>query len=419
MSGLALGRELALRGREFAVFEAESQPGGVIRSERRDGFLLDWGPQRVRLTTSFSALVDDLGLQDELLLAPPDLDFFIFRDARLRPVPLSLRGFLASDAASLGGRLRVLLEPLTAGPRDDESVAAFFTRKVGREVYQHVVGPLYGGLYGSDPGDMVVGLSLGRLLRDMGIRRSLLRPLLARGGGLRQPPACSFVEGMQTLPNALARALGDRVRLSTPVRTIEREGGGWRVVLDRESLPAEHVVVAAPAPAAATLLRRVAPEAASRIATLRYNPLAVVALRSETPLRGLGFQLSLAESRPLRGVTFNHSLFGEGGTNRRGSGRADRTGLYTAYLGGSSHSDIVAVDDHSLGELAAAEFRRCTGFPAESIAAVRQVMPAWDRSWSALENLRLPRGLHAAANWESRPGLAGRLAQARLLAESL
>ncbi len=419
ITGLALGRELALRNREFVVLEAADEPGGVIRSERKDGLLLDWGPQRARLSDLFAGLTHDLDLGDQLLLAPLDLDFFICRDARLRRVPLSLGGFLASDAVSWRGRLRTLLEPFTAGPRDDESVAGFFTRKLGREVYEHVVGPLYGGLYGSDPKDMVVGLSLGRLLRAMGTRRSLLRPFLSRGGRLRPPPACSFADGMQTLPFTLAGTLGDRIRLSTPVRAIEPRRGGWNVVLDSESLAAEHVVLTVPARAAAALLGQVAPEAASRIASLRYNPLAVVCLRSETSLRGLGFQMSLAESRPLRGVTFNHSLFGAGGTTPRGRGRADRTGLYTAYLGGSTHGRAVGSDDHSLGELAAAEFHRCTGFEAQPVAVARQSMPAWDRSWSALEGLRLPTGIHVAANWESRPGLAGRLAQTRSLAADL
>jgi hypothetical protein len=33
--------------------------------------------------------------------------------------------------------------------------------------------------------------------------------------------------------------------------------------------------------------------------------------------------------------------------------------------------------------------------------------------------MTLPAGLHLAANWESRPGIPGRLAQARRLAERL
>lgn len=426
MSGLALGRELVRRGRECVVLEAEDRPGGIVRSERAEGLLLENGPQRARLTAPFAALVDELGLGESLILAPEDLDFFIYRDGRLRRVPLSMRGLLRSDVVSWRGRLRAVLEPLTPGPRNDERVAEFFSRKLGRELYEHVVGPLYGGLYGTDPRDMVLGLSLGGLLRDMGIGRSLLLSRLRRRG-VRPPPACSFADGMESLPHALARALGDRVRLNAPVRAVEPRAGEWSVVLDDETLPVEQVVLAVPAPVAARLLAVVAPDAASRIGRLRYNPLAVVHLRADTALRGIGFQVSLAEPRPLKGVTFAHCLFGGK------DGRDDRTGVYTAYLAHPAHLYTAATgarDDtatrqaersgfrtrEALAELAAAEFERCTGWAAEALGVARASMPAWDTSWSALQGLRLPPGMHVTANWESRPGLTGRFARARALA---
>jgi oxygen-dependent protoporphyrinogen oxidase len=46
-------------------------------------------------------------------------------------------------------------------------------------------------------------------------------------------------------------------------------------------------------------------------------------------------------------------------------------------------------------------------------------MPAWDLSWQALDGLDLPAGLHLAANWWSRPGLPGRLAEAERMARKL
>ena len=412
MSGLALGRELVRKGRECVVLEAEDRPGGVVQSVRADGLLLENGPQRARLTGLFASLVDELGLRESLILAPEDLDFLIYRDGGLRRVPLSVRGLLGSDVISWRGKLRALLEPLTPGARNDERVAGFFSRKLGRELYEHVVGPLYGGLYGTDPADMVVGRSLVGLLHDMGIGRSLVLPRLLPRRSPRPPWPCSFVDGMETLPRALARALGERVRLRSPVRAIEAREGGWSVVLDDDSLCAEQVVLAVPASAAARLLREIAPDAASRVGRLRYNPLAVVHLSADTPLRGMGFQVSLAEPRPLKGVTFAHSLFGGA------EGRGDRSGVYTAYLAGPAHARTRRREDgvNALGELAAAEFERCTGYGAEPIAVARPAMPAWDTSWSALQGLRLPPGIHVTANWESRPGLAGRFARARALA---
>lgn len=406
ISGLALGRELAARGREFVVLEAGDRVGGVIRSREVDGHLLDWGPQRTRLTRAMRALVDEVGLGPQVVSAPSGLDLFVYRHGRLRRVPFSAGAFLRSDVVGPGAKLRAALEPLTAGADPTESVATYFTRKVGRELYETLVGPLYGGLYGSDPRDMVVGLSLGHVLEEFGVGRSLVMKLMRGGGRIVPPPACSFTRGMAALPEAVAAALGGRVRRSARVEALRPNGGGWDVHTSAGSFHATDVVLCVPAPQAAALLEPVAADAARRVASLRYNPLGVVHLRAETTLKGMGFQVSFAEPLALRGVTYNDSLFA-------------RKNVYTAYLGGGVRPEVAALDDRALGRLAVDEFRLCTGFDAEPIAVAQERMPAWDRTWSALAGLGLPPGLHLDANWESRPGLPGRLARARTVAERL
>ena len=62
-----------------------------------------------------------------------------------------------------------------------------------RRLAERRVGPLSGGLYDSDPANMVVGLSLAHVLREFGVQRSFLLPLLRRGGSIQAPRACSFV----------------------------------------------------------------------------------------------------------------------------------------------------------------------------------------------------------------------------------
>jgi oxygen-dependent protoporphyrinogen oxidase len=406
ISGLALGRELAARGREFVLLEASARVGGVIRSARVDGHLLDWGPQRARLTRSMRELIAQVGLADEVVTARPGLDLFVYRRGGLRRVPFSVGAFLASDVVSAAAKARAALEPMTGGADPAESVAAYFTRKLGRELYETLVGPLYGGLYGSDPADMVVGLSLLHVLREFGVGRSLVMKLLAGGGRITPPPACSFRGGMGALPQALGESLGGSVHTGTPVEGLQRDGAGWRVVTPTGTLDAAAVVLAVPAAAAARLLEPHAPEPARRIASLRYNPLGVVHLHADTDLEGMGFQVSFAEPLALRGVTYNDSLFG-------------RAGVYTAYLGGGVRPEVVRLGDDALARLAVDEFRVCTGHESRPLAVEREQMPAWDRSWSALSGLALPSGIHVTANWESRPGLPGRLARARALAVQL
>ncbi|RJQ40808.1 MAG: protoporphyrinogen oxidase [Dehalococcoidia bacterium] len=407
ITGLTLGWELARRGAEFVVLEGSARPGGVIRSAEVEGRILDWGPQRARLTRGVARLVREVGLVDQVVEAPGGLDLFVFRGGRLRKVPFSASDFLASDVVSLGAKLRLALEPFTAGADPDERVARYFTRKVGKELYETLIAPLYGGLYGSDPADMRVGLSLIHVLREFGVRRSLILPLLRRGGRVDPPPACTFRDGMHALPRAVAAALGDRLRLEAPVRALRPSGSGWRVELDDGALEAGAVVLSVPAPVASRLLAGVAPEASRAVGSLRYNPLAVVHLDADTGLRGLGFQVAFTEpGLQLRGVTYNDALFG-------------RRNLYTAYLGGARHPEVAEMGADALAARAVEEFRLCTGYEARPLAVEHERMPAWDVTWGALQGLTLPAGLHLAANWWSRPGLPGRLAEAERVARTL
>jgi len=405
ITGLALAHELARRGLDFVVLEAAPEAGGVMRSLRAGGQVLEMGPQRTRLTAHLSELIDEFDLRDELLLAPPGLPLFVFRNGRLRRVPFSLGEAIRTDLISWTGKLRVLLEPLTRGERTDESVADFLVRKFGWEPYQAMLGPLYGGLYASDPKDMLMRLTLRQALQHFGVRGSLLRAMAGRSG--EDPaPACSFRGGMRALTDALHRRYRDRVRLNTPVLGAAWDGD--RIVLDLggDRLVCDELVLTSPADVTAGILNELAPDAAGRLARLTYNPLAVVHLRSDAALHGMGYQVAFGERLETRGVTFNASLF-------------DRQGIYTAYLGGAKNPAFVRLPDIRIGAVAAAEFEHATGSAADVVHVARVRMPAWDRSWTALEGITLPAHVHLASNYESRAGVPGRLLRARQLAARL
>ncbi len=408
ITGLATGWELQRRGVDVVVLEASDRPGGVMRSDVVDGRVLDWGPQRVRLTPHFRRFVEEVGLEDELIAAPPGLDLHIYRGGRLRRVPFSLAAFLTSDVVSPAGKARAVLEVVSREGRADEAVSDFFIRKFGREVYETLVGPLYGGLYASDPADMRVGLSLAHTLREFGVGRSLLLPLLRRGGRIAPPPACSFRQGMQALPDAVGRALGDDLRTNTGVEELTPSSEGWTVRTSTgETLAARRVVLATPAPVTARLLSGPAPETASVIGGLRYNSLGVVHLDAATELRGIGFKVAFSEpGLALTGVTFSSELFG-------------RRDLYTAYLGGARHPEVASWEDEELGRRAVEDFRATTGYDARVLSVSRERVPAWDVTWEGLADIRLPDGIEVAGNWWSRPGILGRLAEASRLADRL
>jgi oxygen-dependent protoporphyrinogen oxidase len=411
ITGLALTHSLAEQGIDSVAFEAADEPGGVISSRTVDGHVLEVGPQRMRKTPGVTTLAEAAGVADDILEAE-DGDLSVYAGGGLGEGPLSLRGFLRTDLLSWRGKLRLLAEPLTHPGHPAETVEEVFTRKFGREAYERFAGPLYGGIYGSDPAEMPAAFALEGLLEREQEEGSLLRAFQKRLAGGGTAPPISFRRGNQQLPSALATTYSDRVELGTPVTDIYPAAGlsdadGYVLETPGENHQVDVAVLTTPASTTAELLGDTVPSA-SRLGDLRYNPLAMVFMESPYDGDGKGYQVGYDEDLHTLGVTFNHSLF-------------DREGLYTAFLGGMHDPELVEAGDERLASIATREFERVTGAAASPVEVARldPGFPAWDESWWSIAELSLPPNLFLATNYTERMGIPSRVREARELAEQL
>lgn len=414
ITGLSLAHYLRERGVEPVIFEKSPEPGGVIRSQQTEGGVLELGPQRVRLTPEIESLARALSIRDEVMVADRQ-PLYVYSDNALRPAPLSLRSAFTTDLLGWRDKLRVLMEPLTAAPDPSETVESMVTRKLGRAVYTDFLGPLYGGIYASDPGEMPIEHSLLRLLRERGVRRSLLAALAKKavgnavgGGGL--PPPATFRDGLQSLPEALYSANEDCIHPDTPVDGLEDRGSGYALVHQDGEATVDAVALTTPAYVTADLLGKIDPASAGALGELNYNSLAVVHLRGDCALDGMGYQVGFREDLRTLGVTWNASLFPE---------VSPRT--YTCYLGGMRDPGALDLGDDELRLTAAREFRMATGCRAEPVNVERleRAVPAYDGSWSALERVKTPEDIHLCANYAGRLGITARVREAKSLAVDL
>ena len=408
VTGLSLTHALAGRGVDVVTFEATDEAGGVVRSREVDGRVVELGPQRLRLTDGLRTMVADLGVADEVVTADDDLPLYVYADGRLREVPRSLSAFVRTDLLSWPQKLRLLGEPLT-GPIDEaESAEAAFVRKFGAGAYANLVGPIFGGTYGSDPARMPAKYALKPLMRLEARDGSLLGPALSRLVFSRSetPPPATFRTGLQRLPEALAEAHADAIRFETPVVAVEAaDGEGFVLRSDDGETGVDRVVLTTPAPAAADVVEGMAPESAAALRELDYNPLVLVHLESDADAEGFGYQVRRSEPMRTLGVTWNASLF-------------DRDGVYTVFMGGMHDPGAVERSDAELGETAVREFERVMGESAEvlNVAKIPDAFPAWDESWAARERIDLPEGVTLATNYVGRMGLPSRVREANRLA---
>ena len=406
ITGLALTHYLREHGVDVLTLEAREEAGGVIQSRERGGHVVELGPQRLRATPGIHELASAAGVEDDIVTAA-DGSLFVYSRDELREAPTDVKPFFRTDLLSIPQKLRFLAEPLTREALPQETVADVFSRKFGRKAYERFVGPLYGGLYASDPSEMPAKFALAGLMRREQEAGSLLSAFRERvGSGEKSPPA-SFSEGLQTLPDALAETYEEHVHLGEAVEDITPTPAGHTLETDASEYDVAQVVVTTPADTAAALLDDDS-EGTDALAELTYNPLALVYLEADRLPEGLGYQVAYDEDLRTLGVSFNGAMF-------------DRDGLCTVFLGGMHDPGVLAESDDRLGEIASSEFEQATGYGADVVDVVRRKrwFPAYDQTWWGLEDVSTPDGVHLATNYTARMGIPSRVREARELAETL
>ena len=342
ISGLSCAWTLKKLGIEAQVVEATSRPGGVIRSERLRGYLIESGPNSFQASSSLFDLVDELELSEDLLAADPHAPRFVYLNRRLRKFPFG--------PLTIGGMLRVLAEPLigSKSPKD-ESVRQFFSRRFGRQVHDNLVAPLLTGMYAADTGRLSMAAVFPRMI-EMERQHGSLAGAMFRSFTRRRPSTASssqprprgtvfsFDKGMETLPQRMAS------RLSIEYGTGDARPGQARAT-----------VLAVPAYSAAEILQRDYPAVSAMLEKIQYSPMLIAATAVpehsfKQPLRGFGFLAPRNQGVHLLGTLFSSALF----TGRAPQGQV----LLTSFLGGAFEPDAVQWPDERVWETVCGELKQ-------------------------------------------------------------
>ncbi len=368
ISGLVCAYALRKGGVDAMVVEASDRAGGAIRTERREGYLLELGPQSFSGTAQMMQLFDELGIRDQVVQAPAGAPRYVLVNGTLQNVPMSPPAFLKSGLLGFGTKFSVLRDVVgkSSPPQEDESIGAFVRRKFSAEMLDRLVGPFVSGVYAGDPEKLSLRSAFptmhdaemhkGSVIRGMISNAKKQPPDQPSDQPRQRPTLLSFTDGTQAFTDGLAAKLGDRLLLNSVVRKIASDDSGpqrtYQVTIQTDAeqhvLVADHIVVATPTFVASTLLREVDPEIANRLAEIEYASIAVVSLgyrKSEIgdPLHGFGFLIPRSAKIRTLGSVWNTFPLPESGA--RGNcpshqlhRRRDRPGS-SATASGRSDSD--------------------------------------------------------------------------------
>ncbi|MES1164333.1 MAG: protoporphyrinogen oxidase, partial [Verrucomicrobiota bacterium] len=251
ISGLTAAHLLMAAGHDVTLFDDAAEPGGLIRSERRDGFLCERGPQAVLDgAQEVRALIAGAGLSARAVMAgPASRRRFVYVGGALRPFPGSPPARFKTSLLSANGKLRLFAEPFVrrpATPDLDESVFDFVARRFGPEAASRAGAPALIGVYAGDAREIAARAAFPRLGELEDQHGSILRGLFRARGKSRMGRPTSFPDGLGELPRALSAQLGPR-RRALRVDELSPRAGGWSVGAGSASFEADRVLLATPA----------------------------------------------------------------------------------------------------------------------------------------------------------------------------
>ena len=393
ISGLAAAHRLVEMDPNCRVelLESGSRLGGVLSTIHEDGFQVEESADNFITTFPWGLdLCKRLGLTDNLVQTNPKVrQTFVIRKRKLHKLP---DGFLmmaptqmwplaVTPILSPMGKARAAMEYFIP-PRDgddDESMAAFVRRRLGREVFDRLVEPLISAVYAADMEKLSVLATMPRFREMEKNHGSLIRAMRSQmaasrkekkkktaESGARYSMFVTLREGLSSLIDAIAARLPEgAVRLNTPVSKIQRSEEAWQLTLDDGSTEAfDAVILATPSHVAKRLLDSVDVELAQLVGTVKHSGTAIVTVAYDRdkvahPMDGMGAVMPAIEKSPILAASFSSQKY----THRAPD---DKT-LIRVFAGGDRHPEMAEMDDEPLKKIVCDELSVLLGIQGEPV----------------------------------------------------
>ncbi|MBI4838446.1 MAG: protoporphyrinogen oxidase [Nitrospirae bacterium] len=381
LSGLAAAYALLSRNDnlQVVVFESDARAGGKIWSDKTDGFLCEKGANGFLDNKPMTLeLCKELGISP-LRSNENSKKRFIYSGGKLNALPDSPPAFLKSGFLSWKGKLRLALDLIAPKGPDDETVADFVIRRLGKEALERLIDPMCSGIFAGDPYKMSIKHCFPRIKELEQEYGSLIRAMLKlqkakkkteaekmrscedKNFSTSQPlnsstsqsnvsPApsgtlTSFHDGAQTITDALKEKLNGRVTLGVSAHGIEKKGNLYQLHTSQGIVNADAVILATPAYASAEILKDFDRALSQTLSGIPYAPVAVVCFgyrrdKVVHDLNGFGFLIPHIENRNILGTLWDSSIF----PNRAPEGHI----LLRTMTGGAKSPHLASLNDNVL-----------------------------------------------------------------------
>jgi oxygen-dependent protoporphyrinogen oxidase len=432
ITGLTIAFYLKKAGIPFHIFEKEKRIGGVIKTQEKDGFLFEKGPNSGVLSNiEVIFLIEDLNLENKLEIADATAKKrLIWKKEKWHALPAGILSAVNTPLFTLQDKFRVLGEPFRKkGNKPDETLAEMVKRRLGKSFLDYAIDPFISGIYAGNPNYLVPKYALPKLYnleQEYGsfIKGAIAKKKLPKTDDDKKvtKEIFSFKGGLETLVKTLEQRIGqENISLNSSNLAISKKGNNY-LINNREFTD---VISTVNAQNLSKIFSFISPEEISAIGNLQYANVIELNIGFNKwqgmDIQAFGGLVPMKEKKNILGALFMSSTFSE---------RAPKGGaLFTLFAGGTQRTDIPKKNDDEIKKIVAEDFQTMMGlnkFTPDLFELTRYpiaIAQYGKDSKNRLENIsqieQKHRGIHLAGSIRDGVGLADRVKQATELAKKI
>jgi len=359
ITGLTLAYQLKKAGIGFTIFEKKNRIGGVIKTESKDGFLFERGPNSGVLSNmELWQLITDLKNDCDLSIGNPlAAKRLIWKNNKWNALPSSILTAIKTPLFTFGDKLRVLGEPFRKkGANPDENLAEMVKRRLGNSFLDYAIDPFISGIYAGNPEYLIPKYALPKLYNLEQEYGSFIKGAIGKKKTVSKEEKSkitkeifSFKNGLIDLVKALEKQIGsENIKLNQAVLINANEKG---FTVNEETFST--VVSTINAKAIPQVSPFLAKEKIAKITNLQYAKVVEVSIGFKNwqgmNLDAFGGLVPMKEQKNILGALFMSTIF----ENRAPKGGA----LFTVFVGGTRKEALTKLDDNMLKNTIAKDFK--------------------------------------------------------------
>ncbi len=440
LTGLTTAYYLKKYGNSVLVIDKAKQPGGVIQTVKKNGFVFEKGPNTGALGSAEAVdLFEDLKDLCTVEKANPEAKRrLIWKGTSWQEIPSGFLDAIKTPLFTKRDKIRILGEPFRKKGSDPmENVAEMVKRRLGNSYLEYAVDPFLSGVYAGDPEYLVTKYALPKLYNMEQEYGSFIRGSMKK----RKEPKTmsqkkadrsvfSMEGGLGNLIQALVAKIGEEnILTSIEQPEVQKHNEHYTLFAKHNGnlleVKAKQVVSAANAKAISEVFPFIPKDLTKHIDNLIYAKVTQVILGFKSwngvDINAFGGLVPSKEKRDILGALFTSSFFSQ---------RAPEGGaLISVFMGGTQRPDINHLPEKQLLEVMyneVSDMLQVDARKADICEVFRYPMAIPQYGASTKERLEaiatiehdFP-GLILAGNIRDGIGMADRIRQGRLVADQL